>query len=314
MAEFLSLETAGAEAVEATWQRFVPSARLERVDPRTFRFGWRSVAMDEFSVVAYELTAGVRAQMQPVDQFMACRVASRGCWVGNSARDLHPGMPWASVPGTTRARWNGEARVRAFIFGQDYAQSIARQISGDDRLVLRASDGAPHHPSTAAQWESVFRHVLEALSALQNRDEEGASRILESGLRRYALTATLASFGSSFTEAVERAEQRRAAPKTLRRAVAYVDAHAGDPITVDDIARASGISTRGLQQVFRRHLDVTPLEHLRHARLAAAHEELQNGAVTVAEVARRWGFSSASRFARYYREAYGRNPSRTLRD
>jgi AraC-like DNA-binding protein len=34
----------------------------------------------------------------------------------------------------------------------------------------------------------------------------------------------------------------------------------------------------------------------------------------VTQVAARWGFASPSRFARYYRAAYGVTPSRTLRD
>jgi transcriptional regulator GlxA family with amidase domain len=55
------------------------------------------------------------------------------------------------------------------------------------------------------------------------------------------------------------------------------------------------------------------LEHLRRLRLAGAHAELQRGtAVSVADTARRWGFASPSRFAKHYREAYGRAPRQTM--
>ena len=77
---------------------------------------------------------------------------------------------------------------------------------------------------------------------------------------------------------------------------------------------ASGISSRGLQHAFRRALDMTPMQYLRVVRLVGAHEELRSGGtVSIAEVARRWGFSSASRFARFHREHYGQNPAQVVR-
>ncbi|MFJ6576984.1 helix-turn-helix domain-containing protein [Streptomyces sp. NPDC091368] len=65
-----------------------------------------------------------------------------------------------------------------------------------------------------------------------------------------------------------------------------------------------------------RHLDSTPLAHLRRVRLALAHADLraaEPGTATVASVAMRWGFAHPGRFAAAYRSAYGRAPSSTLR-
>jgi transcriptional regulator GlxA family with amidase domain len=67
---------------------------------------------------------------------------------------------------------------------------------------------------------------------------------------------------------------------------------------------------------FRRHLDTTPMAYLRRVRLQHAHQQLQHAdgqdGQTVTRVALDWGFASASRFAAYYRAAYGRAPSETL--
>ena len=93
-----------------------------------------------------------------------------------------------------------------------------------------------------------------------------------------------------------------------------MEANPREPLTLEDIAVAAGISSRGLQHAFRRALDMTPTEYLRRVRLTGAHEELRSGRpVSIADVAHRWGFSSPSRFARYYREHYGRNPAEALR-
>jgi methylphosphotriester-DNA--protein-cysteine methyltransferase len=73
---------------------------------------------------------------------------------------------------------------------------------------------------------------------------------------------------------------------------------------------------RAVQYLFRKHLDVTPTEHLRRVRLQRDHLDLLAGhrsTTTVSEVARRWGFGHTGRFAVQYRETYGVSPHMTLR-
>lgn len=104
-------------------------------------------------------------------------------------------------------------------------------------------------------------------------------------------------------------------PAVVRQATAYIDEHAHEPVTVDDVANAVGLSTRGLQVTFRRHLDTTPSMRLRQARLDGAHRDLLRAdprATTVAAVARRWGFIHLGHFATTYRAAYGERPTETL--
>lgn len=75
------------------------------------------------------------------------------------------------------------------------------------------------------------------------------------------------------------------------------------------------VLTRGLQVAFRRHLDVTPRERLRQARLDGAHRDLVYAdphTTTVASVARRWGFVHLGHFATAYPAAYGERPAQTL--
>lgn len=108
------------------------------------------------------------------------------------------------------------------------------------------------------------------------------------------------------------------APIALRRALAFCEEHASEPISVADIAAASHMSVRTLQEKFRTHLGVTPLAHLRHVRLAGAHADLLAVAEgrsedTVTGIALRWGFSHLGRFGSLYRAAYGRLPSQTTR-
>ncbi|MFI6498084.1 AraC family transcriptional regulator [Nonomuraea typhae] len=104
----------------------------------------------------------------------------------------------------------------------------------------------------------------------------------------------------------------------LRRARRYCEDHAGELVTLRDIAAAARVSVRTLQASFRRHLQTTPMAYLRAVRLAKAHADLreiaETGAATsVTDVALRWGFTHLSRFAGEYRKRYGEPPSATRR-
>ena len=45
----------------------------------------------------------------------------------------------------------------------------------------------------------------------------------------------------------------RVAPAALRRAVAYLDDHAAQPVTLTDVAGAARVTPRALQAAFRQH-------------------------------------------------------------
>lgn len=185
---------------------------------------------------------------------------------------------------------------------------LARRMSGDDTYRVGVNGLAPVDLPAAEQWERSFGFLMSSLEHARAEDE-----LILAGLRRHALWTTLTAFETGFRDSVESASQRRPASATVRRALDFIDENAHRPITIDDVAEASHISTRGLQYAFRRSLDTTPAEQLRRARLDGAHRELLvGGASTVGQVARRRGFAHPSRFAALYRAAYGVTPGATF--
>jgi AraC-like DNA-binding protein len=103
---------------------------------------------------------------------------------------------------------------------------------------------------------------------------------------------------------------------TVRTAQAYIEANAHQPLTVADIAKASGVGVRGLQLGFKRALDMSPMRYLRRVRLQQAHHELRMSdpaTTNVGDVATRWGFRHHGRFTGEYRRRYGVTPAETLR-
>ena len=107
-------------------------------------------------------------------------------------------------------------------------------------------------------------------------------------------------------------------PTVVQHALDFCEAHAGEPISTEDIAMAVHTGVRSLQRAFRRHLQMTPLSHLLNVRLERAHQDLRriadgHAGGTVSDVAMRWGFTHLGRFAAQYRKQYGRTPVQTLR-
>jgi AraC-like DNA-binding protein len=299
----MRFESTDVATVQSTWQKFVPSARLQSVDPRRFRFDWHSAELDGVTFVRYDLDAQVHSLAAPDGQLLACRVDASDARSWTSTRDLDAARPWITDGRPVQASWNQDAQVRALVFDRHHAESTLQLITGDDKTRLRLASLTPRSHADAARWERAFARVEEQIV-------EDLPPLLRATLGRDALVATIAAFSSTFDEALLRPGQRRAAPSTVRRALTYIEENAHRPITVDDVAAACFISTRGLQYAFRRALDTTPAACLRRARLDGAHAELVSGtAASVVDVARRWGFSHPSRFAATYRLVYGSAPS-----
>lgn len=104
-------------------------------------------------------------------------------------------------------------------------------------------------------------------------------------------------------------------PGYVRRAEAYIDAHAGGPLTVPEVAAAVGVSVRALQAGFRQYRDSSPKEFLKARRLDRARAQLLRGEpeTTVRATASAAGYSHMSRFASDYKLRFGESPSETLR-
>lgn len=104
-------------------------------------------------------------------------------------------------------------------------------------------------------------------------------------------------------------------PRHLRLAEEFIAANLDQPVTLEDVAAAAGISPRGLQMAFREWRGTTPLGFWREARLARAHADLLSAppGTRVTDVALRWGFTHFGRFSELYRARYGLCPRDTLR-
>lgn len=130
-------------------------------------------------------------------------------------------------------------------------------------------------------------------------------------VRQFEQTLAYALFElHAHNQAGHRAEA--ALPHVLRRALEFMQGHAGQAIGIVDIAQAAGVSVRSLYASFRDHLGVSPMARLKQMRLEAARSQLLQGGASVTDVALACGFTHLGQFSADYRRCYGERPSDTL--
>jgi AraC-like DNA-binding protein len=281
-----------------------------------FEFKLRARQAGEVHGGRFRYTMPTRAEIAPFRQFLTSTVlAGQMRWdSGGEQISFRRGQVLRCPTVTSSdATWSG-LTVALMGVPLDAVGRAAQAHTGIDPAGLRFHTLTPVSPVMSRRWRALTGFVHRMLSV------DGA--MLDSPLIRAHLTDMIAMTALSvFPNSTMTAERTpgagRVAPAALRRAVAYLDNHADQPVTLAGVAEAAGVTPRALQAAFRQHYGTTPMSYLRRVRLEGAHRDLQAaspGQESVTAVAYHWGFSSPSRFAAYYRGAYGVLPSRTLRD
>jgi AraC-like DNA-binding protein len=151
----------------------------------------------------------------------------------------------------------------------------------------------------------LLRPLLRELTAGSGRSSTADLQLAGS----FAELVALLAVEDTDTGPRGREQDREAMVRRLR---AYVDAHLWDRnLTPASVAAAQHISLRYLHRLFEGQ-GSTVGRWIQYRRLEEARRELARpgrGDITVAAVARRWGFASASHFSRSFRATYGMSPS-----
>lgn len=110
------------------------------------------------------------------------------------------------------------------------------------------------------------------------------------------------------------APPRSAGERHVARAEAFILAHAGEPLSIADIAAAAGTSSRSLQLAFKRYRNSTPRAFLQACRLDLLHRRLSAAepGTRIIDTALECGVTHLGRGAAAYRRRFGETPSETL--
>jgi AraC family ethanolamine operon transcriptional activator len=101
--------------------------------------------------------------------------------------------------------------------------------------------------------------------------------------------------------------------RTLKRALAYIDAHPREALTVEELCIESASSLSTLERAFRECYAVSPKRFMLLQRLNKVRQALVHPAESrkIFEIANEYGFWHMSKFAADYKRVFGQLPSQT---
>ncbi|HEY2192970.1 MAG TPA: AraC family transcriptional regulator [Actinomycetospora sp.] len=188
------------------------------------------------------------------------------------------------------------------------ARMLTAEDPGPERLQFDPLMDSPAATAAVISQATLLEQLLEVAEA------GAVNPLAEAHLRDAVMGTLLLAHANTWRQMLTTRRPAPAARSRVHQAADLMAARAGDPLSVGHLAREVGLSTRALYDGFVREFDASPKRYLTDLRLERAHRELSAAGpgLRVIDVADRWGFTNAGRFAALYRERYGQPPGTTL--
>ncbi|MGW7082480.1 AraC family transcriptional regulator [Streptomyces sp. NPDC054871] len=223
------------------------------------------------------------------------------------------------VGDTVVERWTGDCRILAVKMDREALDRRLEQLLG--RPVRAPLSLGPELDTTRGPGRSWARLVTTVIEDL--REEPGApygqaslyTPLIAAPLQEAILNGLLLAAEHPFRDELA-APAQKLRPAPVKRAMDAVQERPEHPFTPAGLAAEARVGVRWLQEAFRRYVGMSPMAYVRDVRLTRVRDELraaEPGALSVSEVAHRWGFGHLGRFAEQYHARFGELPSQTLR-
>jgi AraC-like DNA-binding protein len=236
--------------------------------------------------------------------------------VSNGCRTVFSSPDTASILNPDRyttMRWHGGCEKLLLQIDRNFVCGVASKMAG-----IALADGLRFAPEfrltepSAVRW---FRGLKGVICAAEQGHafETGTGHLqrhIEEGLVS-ALLETQQNTASSLLSP----PQCRTAPAILKRALAMIHEQLREDFSLLDLCRHAGTTPRNLQLIFKRELNLTPVQYVQECRLNLARHLLLagNGALAVSDAADLSGHRHLGRFSVAYKKRYGESPRATAR-
>ena len=178
------------------------------------------------------------------------------------------------------------------IYTEQCSKSIARLLLDEE------------YPRFGRVDDDVMKELSALHSALQ--EELGSSNQYREA-RTSALTTLLASrlFEMSAAEVSLQTDQSYS---TIAKAMSFIEAHLANPITLEEVASASGYSRTYFSRLFKEIVGINFKDYLERERVERASSLLENEKMSITEISYSVGFNSFSSFWRAFKKLKGVSP------
>lgn len=210
------------------------------------------------------------------------------------------------LPAGYDSMWDGDAAASA-------------RIRVPPKLIEQAAEQAGRTTVNAFELRNVFETrdvTLERLAQMLiselERSPHPAQRLIADSVS-CALAAHLLRSYNAF-EFPEVNTAHVLGPRMLSRLTEFIESRLDSPIGLDELADLARISKFHFTRVFKRSTGMTPIFFVEQCRIQRAKVLLEEGALTLAEVALRTGFADQSHFTRRFHRHVGCTPGAFARE
>jgi AraC-like DNA-binding protein len=295
----------------------VPRRNVEELDVRIS--GFYLPAGLFIGLTEYGAPVRIKAQPQRIDYWLVLPVRGRmettfrNCqYVGDARRaclfsDPFMGPNWNAVDANA-------ARMTVVLSDHSLLQQLAVLLGKDPADTLHPRlEFAPILDLNRGHGRSIARLASLALKDFESGGPMTRSPLAMNSAEQFIINELLLAHPHNYSDALHGAVPS-IAPRDVKRAIEFMEAHLETPVTLAEVAGAAGVPGRTLLKHFHDYRGMSPMEYLRRARFDRAHQTLRRADVsqTVSEVAVTWGFFHLGRFSAEYRRRYGELPSETL--
>ena len=116
--------------------------------------------------------------------------------------------------------------------------------------------------------------------------------------------------GKALAEMDVAAPQVSQKAEQLKPALEYIETHYGQQITLDTLARLTGLSPKYFCRFFRAIVHRSPIDYVNYYRVECASHFLSTTDMTVAEIAQHCGYNDSSFFIKQFKKYKGITPKR----
>lgn len=295
-------------------QIFCPH-RLLPVSRGSVDLDLRARRIGSVGLVSLDYGAAVRIEPGSLDSFYLVQLPLAGSANIRQGRDEFVSTPSAasvlSPHDDIRMKWDaGTPQSIVYIERCALEQRLARMLDRPLAAPLRFDLAMSTRSGGAKSW-------LRAVDYLRDEARSDASLVADAHyaaqLASMLMTCLLTGHQHNYSHALARPGV--AVTRKVRQACELIEHHHAEPLVVQDIADAVGVSVRALQDGFQRELGTSPMCFLRRARLQATRAALSAtdpSCASVTAIALEHGLGHLGRFAVAYRAAFGESPSQTL--
>lgn len=316
LSRYAAVDTCSPDAArEAIGRIFCPHFLnpLER-NPTMFHARHHTAEQIGYSVNFVAYGATVEIDPGELSRFFLLQLPIQGSArirCGTVSADVEAGVQASILSPTLASRmiWNEGCEKLIILIRREALEAHFESLTHEQSRAIEFSTGVD---LTNPVGQALWHHAQLMLGAAENSDAvpDAYKTLLRDGMTALLLTGVASNKTALFMRPAPTAD-----PIAVRRAQDFMEAHAERPISMAEIAAASGVSLRSLQDTYRKSKSMTLGEGLLSLRLDRFRARLlaTDGDRSVAEAAFAAGFGHLGRAALVYRERYGETPSETLR-